>query len=117
TKKGYVETTKGVGGWTAGKARPARQKISGVQEEAKGDSMAKRHFEFKEGSSNKFWEVELNGESLTTWWGRIGTAGQSKTKDFGDVGEAKKAYDKLVGEKLKEGYAEGGGAAPAKPAA
>lgn len=39
-------------------------------------------YEFAEGASNKFWEIELSSSELTTRWGKIGTAGQSKTKSF-----------------------------------
>lgn len=51
----------------------------------------RRRFEFEEGTSSKFWEVELNGNSLTTCWGKIGTAGQSKTKEFPTDGKAVRA--------------------------
>lgn len=61
-------------------------------------------YEFKEGSSNKFWEITLEGESFTTRWGRIGTDGQEKTQSFADAATAKKEYDKLVREKEKKGY-------------
>lgn len=65
-----------------------------------------RRFEFKDGSSSKFWEVELSGVSVTTSWGRIGTNGQSKAKDFDSEAKAKKEYDKLIAEKLSKGYVE-----------
>ncbi|QSQ27472.1 WGR domain-containing protein [Pyxidicoccus parkwayensis] len=61
-------------------------------------------YEFKEGSSNKFWEISLTGTSFTTRWGRIGTDGQEKTQSFSDTATAKKEYDKLVREKEKKGY-------------
>jgi len=61
-------------------------------------------YEFKEGSSNKFWEITLSGNSFTTRWGRIGTDGQEKTQTFGSPAEAQKEYDKLVREKEKKGY-------------
>lgn len=63
-----------------------------------------RRYEFVEGSSKKFWEIELEGESFTTRWGRIGTDGQEKTQDFETAAEARKAHDKLVAEKEKKGY-------------
>lgn len=75
-----------------------------------------RRFEFVQGTSNKFWEVTVDGSSLTTSWGRIGTKGQSKTKSFDSPESAIQAQDKLVAEKLKEGYVEVG-AAPVAPAA
>ncbi len=68
-------------------------------------------FEFSEGTSNKFWEIELSGDSFTTRWGRIGTEGQSKTKAWDSAATAKKEYDKLVASKLKEGYEQVDGGA------
>jgi DNA ligase-1 len=65
-----------------------------------------RHFEFVEGNSSKFWEITRSGCDVTTHWGRIGTAGQSKTKTFADEAAAAKEYDKLVEEKTSKGYVE-----------
>lgn len=66
----------------------------------------KRRFEFQEGNSSKFWEVEIKGSSVTTWWGKLGTAGQSKTKEFDSPEKARKEHDKLVAEKTDKGYEE-----------
>lgn len=77
-----------------------------------------RHFEFSEGTSNKFWEIELDGDSFTVRYGKIGTDGQTQTKTFDSPDKAQKEYDKLVAEKVKKGYVEGGGGTPApRPAA
>ncbi len=73
--------------------------------------MSKRYFEFTEGSSDKFWEIILDGSSFSTRWGRRGTAGQNKEKSFETEAEALKQHDKLVAEKLREGYLEKGGEA------
>src|SRR5688500_13392711 len=74
-------------------------------------------YEFKEGSSSKFWEIEVGGKALTTKWGRIGTAGQTLTKSFKDEAAARKAHDKLVAEKTKKGYALAGNGKAGKAAA
>ncbi len=74
-----------------------------------------RHFEFSEGSSNKFWEIDLQGDSFVVRWGKIGTAGQSQTKSFASEAKAQAEHDKLVAEKLGKGYQETGGAAPGTP--
>jgi DNA ligase-1 len=66
----------------------------------------KRYFELVEGKSSKFWEVEVRGLEMTTRWGRIGSAGQSKTKALADEGAATAAAAKLIAEKTKEGYME-----------
>ncbi|MCQ4164040.1 DUF4132 domain-containing protein [Tahibacter harae] len=81
-----------------------------------------RRFEFSEGTSNKFWEVEQAGADVNLRWGRIGTQGQSQTKNFADEAKAAAAVLKLVAEKTGKGYVERGdgvasGAAPAAAAA
>jgi predicted DNA-binding WGR domain protein len=81
-------------------------------------------YEFSGGTSNKFWEIQLEGKTLTTTYGRIGSDGQSTTKSFASEEQAKKEHDKLVAEKVKKGYTligEGGAkvrtkAADKKPA-
>jgi predicted DNA-binding WGR domain protein len=74
--------------------------------------MSRRYFEYTDAKSNKFWAISISESSTTVEWGRIGTNGQSKTKDFGSASEAQASYDKLVKEKTKEGYKELGSAAP-----
>ena len=59
-----------------------------------------RRFEFVEGSSSKFWEVSVEGSTLTVVFGKIGTAGQTKPKDFASPEAAQKEADKLVSEKM-----------------
>lgn len=77
-----------------------------------------RRFEFSEGASNKFWEIEQDGSDLVIRWGRIGTQGQSQTKNFADAAKAASALDKLVSEKTGKGYVEAGAdAATGSPAA
>jgi predicted DNA-binding WGR domain protein len=80
--------------------------------------MSRREFHFQEGSSQKFWAIDVNGTSSTVQFGRLGTAGQTQTKEFADEAAAQKAADKLIAEKTKKGYVEVGGApAPAPDAA
>jgi DNA ligase-1 len=69
-------------------------------------SSGPRHFEFVEGKSSKFWEVKVHGVEMTTRWGRIGSAGQSKTKAFADAAAANAAAAKLIADKTAEGYKE-----------
>ncbi len=68
--------------------------------------MNRRELVFMDSSSNKFWNIELTGDSHTVTYGRAGTDGQSKTKAFADAAAAKKDFDKLVSEKLKKGYVD-----------
>jgi predicted DNA-binding WGR domain protein len=78
-----------------------------------------RRFEFVEGSSQKFWEVALEGSCVVTRYGKIGATGQTTTKDEGSPEKARTLYEKLVREKTGKGYVEQGGAgkAPVQPAA
>jgi DNA ligase 1 len=65
-----------------------------------------RYFEYAQGTSNKFWEVSQSGNNMTTRWGRIGSAGQSKTKTFADEQAAANATANLIKEKTDKGYVE-----------
>lgn len=65
-----------------------------------------RRFEFKKGSSNKFWEVTVSGNKLTVRFGRLGSAGQEKSKTFATPALAQKEENKLVAEKEGKGYKE-----------
>jgi predicted DNA-binding WGR domain protein len=69
-------------------------------------SHARRRFEFVEGTSSKFWEVEVSDAKVTVSFGRIGTAGQTKTTAFPDASAAGQAASKLVAEKTAKGYRE-----------
>jgi predicted DNA-binding WGR domain protein len=84
-----------------------------------GDHIPRREYQYVEGTSQKFWAIELDGRKHTVQFGRIGTAGQTQTKEFKTPEEARKAYDKLVHEKVGKGYqrvADTEGAPAAKPA-
>ncbi|MGC4047906.1 MAG: WGR domain-containing protein [Armatimonas sp.] len=61
---------------------------------------------FVEGTSSKFWRAEVEGVTLKTQWGKIGTAGQSQEKTFTTDAEALAAFDKQKAEKVKKGYSE-----------
>ncbi|MCL2716250.1 MAG: DUF4132 domain-containing protein [Alphaproteobacteria bacterium] len=78
-------------------------------------------YELIEGSAAKFWEVSVEGVTLTVRYGRIGTKGQTKDKDYASAAAATKEKDKLVREKTGKGYARVGSGetaiAPAAPAA
>jgi predicted DNA-binding WGR domain protein len=73
-------------------------------------------YEFKEGTSNKFWEITLDGSSFTTKYGKVGTDGQETIKEWDSDDKAKKEHDKLIAEKVKKGYKLVSGGAPAAAA-
>ena len=70
--------------------------------------MSKQRFEMIEGGASKFWEIELVGSELHIAWGKIGTAGQSQVKSFGDEAAARAQEAKLVKEKTGKGYVAAG---------
>lgn len=74
-----------------------------------------RTFTYSDAKSHKFWNIDLRGEKLTVTYGRIGTAGQTQSKEFADAAQARKEHDKLVKEKLAKGYTETTPSAKAQP--
>jgi DNA ligase-1 len=97
---------------TAPKAKPkakASTRLSPTAERqpsTSGDTMATRYFELSDGKSHKFWEIRVEGASHTVRYGRIGTNGTTKTKDFADAAAATADAAKLVEQKVKKGYEE-----------
>jgi predicted DNA-binding WGR domain protein len=65
-----------------------------------------RRFEYRDGKSAKCWTIELRRREFTVSFGKIGSAGQSQLKQFTTEAAARKAYDKLVAEKLAKGCTE-----------
>ncbi|MDT3380044.1 DUF4132 domain-containing protein [Labrys neptuniae] len=61
-------------------------------------------YELIEGTSSKFWEVWTKGAIVSVRFGRIGTNGQTKDKDFASADVAEKEKTKLVKEKTGKGY-------------
>ncbi|MDF9823831.1 putative DNA-binding WGR domain protein [Breznakia sp. PF5-3] len=64
------------------------------------------YLEFKEEGSNKFWKLELEENSYTLTYGKIGSAGTSKVKTFESAEKAEKDAMKLVAAKRKKGYVD-----------
>lgn len=57
-----------------------------------------------EDGSSKFWEVKVDGAAYTVRYGRIGTAGQSLTKQFADEAAAQREMEKVRAKKEEKGY-------------
>lgn len=64
------------------------------------------YLEYVAEKSSKFWEITVEGETVTTRWGRIGAQGQSKEQEFDSEDDAAAAAEKLIDEKLGKGYEE-----------
>ncbi len=60
----------------------------------------------KSENAAKFWEVSQVGKKLTIRFGKIGTDGQLKVKEFDSKEEAEAEVAKLIKEKTKKGYLE-----------
>jgi uncharacterized protein (TIGR02996 family) len=75
-----------------------------------------RTFVFSDDRSNKFWNIDLQGARFSVTFGKVGTKGQTQTKDFADAAKAQQAHDKLVAEKLGKGYVETTAGRPQGPA-
>jgi DNA ligase-1 len=83
------------------------QTLSNIQGEVSMASESRlRRFEYAQGSSNKFWEIDIRGREVTVHFGRIGTTGQRETKSFGDPAAARKHAAKKIDEKVNKGYIE-----------
>jgi predicted DNA-binding WGR domain protein len=79
-------------------------------------STSMQRYECVTGTHSKFWTIDRAAAKVTTSWGRIGTAGQSKTKSFATDALAKKEVAKLIAEKTRGGYkAIAGSAKASKP--
>jgi predicted DNA-binding WGR domain protein len=68
--------------------------------------MPERYFEFVGGSSAKFWAISVSNNRVTVRFGRIGTAGQTQTKELSDAASAVWHAEKLIAAKTAKGYAE-----------
>lgn len=65
-----------------------------------------RRFEYTDNKSSKFWQIEQLGCELHIRWGRIGTVGQHRVKQFESATRCAVAVAKLVAEKCGKGYVE-----------
>lgn len=62
------------------------------------------YLEMIEGTASKFWEVSWRGKTVSTRWGRIGTAGQTKDEVLATGDAAQQHALKLAASKEKKGY-------------
>lgn len=85
---------------------PPRPAAAPAPSSASAASHGRRHFEFTEGGSSKFWEVEVKGNEQLVTFGRFGSTGQTKLKTFSSPEAAAADTARLVGEKTKKGYRE-----------
>ena len=66
-----------------------------------------RTFSLVEGTSDKFWSIDVVDASVTVNYGRTGTRGQTKTTQYESAEKARVEADKLIASKVRKGYTEG----------
>ena len=65
----------------------------------------KKHLEYTDAISNKFWEIELKGKTINICYGRIGIENPAtQNKVFASTDLSKKYYEKILREKINKGY-------------
>ena len=72
-----------------------------------------KKLQYIDGTSDKFWQITVDGNKHTVTYGRNGSAGQSKTKTFSTAEDCLADAEKLYREKIKKGYSEDGSVTPA----
>jgi DNA ligase-1 len=95
--------------WIAPAATPAAPEVVDTPLPMLGSAPpAARLFELVEGSSSKFWEVARDRCVVTVRFGRIGSAGQARSKDFASEELAQRHAADLIEHKVAKGYRERG---------
>lgn len=64
----------------------------------------KKYFVYEDEKSSKFWEITMTGNTIATRYGKIGSDGQIKEKQFADEDAAQKEFEKLINQKRSKGY-------------
>lgn len=66
----------------------------------------KHYLTFKDGKSDKFWQIETTGKSFKVTYGKTGSVGVTQTKEFANAEKCEQEAAKLIAEKIKKGYIE-----------
>lgn len=82
------------------KAAPPAKKAKA----ATGGAGATTYLVCDSSSGGKFWECVVSGETVTCRWGKVGSDGQTKSKDYASEAAAQKDADKQIAAKQKKGY-------------
>lgn len=65
-----------------------------------------KFYRFSEDNSDKYWEIDYKGTTITVFFGKIGSAGRVEEKNYASEAECLKEVEKLIASKLKKGYNE-----------
>ena len=66
----------------------------------------KRNLINQNGVSDKFWNIEYEGNAQKIVFGKTGTKGRETIKEFADENECIQESEKLISQKIKKGYTE-----------
>ena len=66
----------------------------------------KRRLHLTEGNSDKFWYIDVAEDQVTVRYGRTGTAGTTRTKQYESTDKALTDAEKQVAAKIKKGYTD-----------
>lgn len=61
-------------------------------------------FRYQDEKSDKFWWIDFSGVDFVVNYGKTGTAGKYELKEFDTTEECKKQAERLIAQKLKNGY-------------
>ncbi|MCO0599938.1 DUF4240 domain-containing protein [Peribacillus butanolivorans] len=59
---------------------------------------------FKDATSHKFWKIHIAGNTFTVTYGKVGTIGSVKSKEFESEEICKNEGEKRIQSKIKKGY-------------
>eukprot|EP01032_Pedospumella_encystans_P027068 gene27068-30601_t len=86
---------------------PPKRKVVEVVGSNSAAAAGPQHFlTCKEGTSDKFYEISINGTKVVSRYGRTGTQGASVSKELSNAEEVKVYIDSLLAEKRKKGYVD-----------
>jgi predicted DNA-binding WGR domain protein len=77
--------------------------------------MARHRYEFADGRTSKFWEIQIRDKAYVIRYGKLGSAGRTVERQFTSQQDAEEAAAALVRAKLKKGYREVSGGTPHSP--
>ncbi len=66
----------------------------------------KRYFTYTDEKTDKFWSIDLIGETITIVYGKGHTLGVTHTKKMESVAEAEREIEKMIRDKTRNGYRE-----------
>lgn len=66
----------------------------------------KRYFTYTDEKTDKFWSIDIIGETITIVYGKGHTLGVTHTKKMESLAEAEREVEKMIRDKMRHGYRE-----------